>query len=143
MKIIQVILVVLLILMKNSEARIGETREQCEQRYGKSLGSKDSYVIYHKNDYDIVVHFYNDYADQIVYDKPNHEPFSDREVKTLLEINSYEREWKYIGNNSWTTAGRELHAGRSKTTLAIWTAEYAKREDKKKEGEDNKKLDGL
>jgi len=86
-------------------ARIGETREQCDQRYGAPTGGKKDVVYYLKNEILILVRFANGVCSQIVYAKADQTSFSAEELKELLVANSLDgkRTWKLFKENVWTS----------------------------------------
>ncbi|GEP46400.1 hypothetical protein [Brevifollis gellanilyticus] len=90
------LLSVLISLSSPALARIGETREQCEARYGKPVRNKEEEqtVHYEKAGYHIVCEFYEGKCEDISFNHVAQEgegkplPLSDNEVKVLMESNS-------------------------------------------------------
>jgi hypothetical protein len=91
-----------------AEARLGETYEQCVQRYGrlvKKQGREDNpQFMFEKAGITIGINFLNGKAAQLSYSKSSG-TFLDIEVRQLLEINS--------GGSSWQYDPAESERGRS------------------------------
>jgi len=90
-------------------ARIGETREQCDQRYGAPTGVEKNAVFYFKNGITIQAIFSGGECCAIYYLKVDENgvntPFSEEELKELLAANSLDgkRKWKLLKENVWTS----------------------------------------
>jgi hypothetical protein len=81
-----------LALSSSCFARIGETLEQAEQRYGKPTFEQGDYYIYKKAPFELILHFFDGKADSIKYKKIETKGksvrLSQREINALLDINS-------------------------------------------------------
>jgi len=102
-----------------SQARIGETKVQCEERYGKHQTKDpkqpgyDERRVYVKNNIAILIGFQGDGAVMVIYTKFKDRqtlPLTDSEINTLLEANSDGKKWfpnrqKNKNGNVW--AGTE------------------------------------
>ncbi|MCG2660123.1 MAG: hypothetical protein L6437_07765, partial [Kiritimatiellae bacterium] len=113
MKTLLLVIALLVILQTSSFARIGETFEQCTNRYGKGQNSsiKDGKVMFVKqmskdNFMYIEIEFDKDgKAGRIVYSRglrnngdPDRAPFNKHEIYALLEANTGEgtiKKWRY------------------------------------------------
>jgi hypothetical protein len=91
-------------------ARIGETRQQCDQRYGRPTDVQSGAVSYSKNGILIDARFVDGICRQISYykawdDKAEEIPFSDDELKALLAANSLDgkRTWNLLKEHVWTS----------------------------------------
>jgi hypothetical protein len=86
-------------LAKGAESRLGETLEQCVQRYGPLIrrqGNPDNpQFIFEKDGVTIGINFLDGKAGQISYSRPGGVPFLDLEVQQLLEVNSGGFSWQY------------------------------------------------
>ena len=76
-----------------SRGRLGETREQIETRYGKSVMTDNGDEgVYQKSGLRILVHYYEGKADNIMFWKAkkdasgNPETMSDNEIQILLKV---------------------------------------------------------
>lgn len=77
-------------------ARLGETFEECTKRYGKCMQLDNQYFSYMKNDLKIQIHFKDDKADLISYEKPNQQAFSQSQLDYLLLVNAPKVNWQII-----------------------------------------------
>ncbi len=100
--------------------RIGETLDQCRERYGEEIIVAEEFTIFRSGDYVIAVRFYDRVVDFIVYQKPNRafpdlsERLTYEEIAVLLEANANEREWvdrRVISmDREWLTTDGQLFA---------------------------------
>jgi hypothetical protein len=78
-----------------AHARLGETLQECEMRYGalleKTGDPKNPQFIFKKDGTTIGINFLNGKAAQISYMSPK---FSDLEIQKLLEVNSQGSKWQ-------------------------------------------------
>lgn len=90
-------------------ARMGETREQCEKRYGAGtvvtnwsdgIGAETwAEVMYRKGDFVLKVHFYKGKAILVGYLKVTEDgktELSKTEIETLLKANSEGKKWNEV-----------------------------------------------
>ena len=102
MKQIVLVLTALVALGGQSEAQIGRTLEQCEQRYGKPVSAPNrnidpGVIQYHfvsgKLDASVRISTNTHTATAVYYSKLDHGPFSGAEIKQLLHENGPELNW--------------------------------------------------
>ena len=70
--------------------RIGETKQQCDNRYGaaKRLNHKGlEAFVYHKEGFVMFVRIFNGTCQSITYGKPDKSKLKAREIKAFLDIN--------------------------------------------------------
>ena len=70
--------------------RIGETKEQCDKRYGlgKPLNHKGmEALVYHKEGFVIFVRMFDNTCQAITYGKPDRSKLKAREIRAFLDIN--------------------------------------------------------
>ena len=70
--------------------RIGETKEECDKRYGagKPLSHKGlEALVYHKEGFVIFVRMFDDTCQAITYGKPYRSKLKAREIRAFLDIN--------------------------------------------------------
>src|SRR4051794_7851552 len=87
-------------------ARLGETREQCDQRYGTPVGTqKNGEVVYAKNVFLIQLTFTTDICTGIFYAKRDLVNLSAAELQELLAANSSNgrRVWQVFSEGVWTS----------------------------------------
>lgn len=85
-----------------AQARIGETPQQCVERYGQALQTdvQDQSCIFAKNGLHIMTNFYQGVCESIHFLKQKEEGefqrknFTEVEVQALLEANGKGRSWK-------------------------------------------------
>jgi hypothetical protein len=134
------VLVILLALVSSiASARVGESGRRCEQRYGAPVRTSDngSLVTYKSHGLSIVVHFTGGTADMLSFHKlplgieEPPPPFTDAEVRKLLEENGGERLWETgaatTSSTAWRTEDGALRAILDVATahLIIYTATFA------------------
>lgn len=89
-------LALLCLVSSTAEARLEETREQCEERYGKATLENAEGVTFAKNPLHIHIRFDRgkavllDYADDLL------RPFSEENLTALLKSNGSGAEWKIL-----------------------------------------------
>jgi len=154
MKLLSFILLSLL-FSPLANARVGETKEQCEKRYGKALGNEGEMYFYQKAGLDISVEFNKGVADFIYYLKSQKdkigqpEKLSDNEVQLLIESNKASGEWEKVKSLSlytlWHNKQKSLHAKHTKLdrTLTVCSQSYIDRIAKRQKEEEAKKLKGF
>jgi len=94
-------LALLLLTALPTFARLGETKAECEARYGKADHTlKSGIVVYKKAGMDIMITFSKDKAVKIIFSKPDPEhpdkslAISKAECDALLKANNGGGEWK-------------------------------------------------
>ena len=136
-------------------ARISETLQVCEQRYGAPIKSANDSATFRKGGFLIVITFFEGKADSILYTKTEKNvlnksaEISANEIQQLLKLNGGEREWKKSGGISmdreWDTEDGELFAFYKTLDnyLAVGTKGFSDRAKARKKAKENKGLDGF
>jgi hypothetical protein len=78
-------------------ARLGETPDQCQMRYGNSNGQKEEFTLYQKDHFDIAVLFRDGKSVQEIF--LSNDGFSKDQVAELLTANSEGSSWLIKSNN--------------------------------------------
>lgn len=99
-----VALIVFVSLYQQASARIGETPEQCEVRYGKPvrIEKKDESKIYLKTGFRINIFFIEGKAVTMIFEKMDKDlsrishQITTNEVQSLLQSNSGGKEWEEV-----------------------------------------------
>lgn len=136
--------ILLLCLPSVSDARIGETLQQCIARYGQPDGEpeeggvhpKATDCAFVKDGLELLVTFYQGKAVDIIFSKLDERSFSPSEVEELLKANGSgwkEREARKPDQSEWETAFGARRAmlypdrsGEPSSRLAVSTAEWNK-----------------
>ena len=119
------------------QARIGESKERCIERYGNPVQVLEKGLLFVKNGRKIYITFNQGVADCIFVQKldPSSEhpkvlPLSEPEISQYLSENGQGCTWKYSsklpdGDKIWITKGSELGALYSQATcsLQVYTRE--------------------
>ncbi len=119
-------------------ARIGETPEQCEARYGAPYISKEEATYHNKAGFHVVCTYAQGKCAQITFthtqdDNRRSTPLSEAEITTLLKANSGGKTWKEAGEDSWETEDLEAIYSPSGRSAMLYIA------IKKTEGENKLK----
>lgn len=135
---------VLIFSLSPSQARIGETKAECEERYGKHQTKDpkqpgyDERRVYVKKNIAILIGFQGDEAVLLIYTKFKDRqtlPLSDAEIDTLLEANSNGKKWfpNRQKNQEWERVGRyrAYVDGHALTVISPKYAEAVVKESKK------------
>lgn len=139
---------------KAVEARIGETPEECQKRYGDVLKfDKDSNLtIFKKSGFFIMVEFFNNKVDMISYRKIEEnilgtaDKLSDNETQMFLDVNSSGKIWKerdFISlNKEWQTEDADIfaHYDSIENILYIATKDCLSRKELEKKSKENENL---
>lgn len=144
------LLLSMLIASTPALARIGETPEQCQARYGepvKKLSNNRS--LFQKNGILIIAEFYEGKADLLTFRKVDQNiigipaDFSDNEIAGLLKANGGEKAWKKVESLSldsqWQTDDSALianYASVDKLLFIVTKNHMAHSEENKKKKED-------
>jgi hypothetical protein len=96
-------------------ARVGETPQECQARYGKEIGTKGEWHGFKKGAIYVAVTFYNGHADAIMFShnwfaNAGEVKLSQSEIDTLLASNAGGRKWKSAGTDLWKTDDGALQA---------------------------------
>jgi len=98
---ISLLLIAFLAAASTTKARLGESVEQCQIRYGKPLSnmldeSRSGISMYSKNDLSVIIHFLNGKADLIRY-SPGQVSTVDLDLaQYLLKVNGRDKEWDQL-----------------------------------------------
>ena len=79
--------VAILLLPLSCLARLEETREQLNARYGKALKENGNKLYYKVNGFNILFLIYSDKAALMMISRGNKRQLSDKEIQTFLEEN--------------------------------------------------------
>ena len=144
--------------LSTADARIGETLEQCIQRYGEPFapvkpGEKVGFI---KGEFFLLISLYDGKADLIVFAKMGGgvpsaktppQPMTDSEISKLLEANSHGVAWTSTEsirpNRSWTTTDHRLMAYYAGNGLVIATSAAMDRIKADAKRSEEKKLEGF
>jgi hypothetical protein len=155
-------LLLLLLTALPTFARLGETKAECEARYGKpiSIIAENNGAIYQKAGLTIVITFWKDKAARVSFskDNPDHPgyeidgraPLTRVEQDTLLKANSGNSTWKKDEESdaklvSWTRADDKAIAMYSAdgNDLTFTDSAYADHLLKEMDKKEAKKLEGF
>ena len=122
--------------LPEAQARIGESRERCIERYGKPVQILKKGLLFAKNEMRIYITFSHGLADCIFLQKLDAVsqkkalPIPEAQIKQFLSENSRGYTWKYSstlpdGDEIWITKESELGALYSQATcsLQVYTRE--------------------
>lgn len=161
------VIVLVMILPSGSSARLGETPEQCEERYGTPVAEDEMVdfhmpgalaVSYQKAGLTIYIAFINGTAGQIQYEKSQKnalgiaEEMSDAEILSLLQANSGGGEWNERDLSAslrrgklWVLDGKLAYAvyGMSDNVLVFQNVAFHHKREANKEAAEVKNLDGF
>jgi len=130
------ILILVLVTVNQLYARLGETEEQIEGRYGKAVQTAPSNIesinegVYEKNGYKIIVSFLNGKSCCEFFFHVPHRRFTKSEFQSLLDINTLGSKWLLIANNGneldacWQLANKGATAFINHIYMQISTKEY-------------------
>ncbi len=152
-------LLLFLLLSTPALARMGETREQCDARYGEPIRPAFDAMstVHQKAGIEILCHFHEGKCDAIDFSRVGdasdgqYPGFSKAAAKALMEASSAGKPWSLglddpqLGFALWHTEGldaRPVYEGVCR--LSIMTTGHTKRlDDERKAREDSKVKDGL
>ena len=144
------------LLVSPAFARIGETEQQIEARYGKSIGTLSSgnqplKKAYQSSGMNIIVMYIDGVSQSEVFTKKDESEFSKNEIAILLDANAAGSKWiedpkaRLVGMHGWNleAGGRTAGYSESARGLLIQT-EVADKVSAQREGEAEKeKLKGF
>ncbi|GEP46403.1 hypothetical protein [Brevifollis gellanilyticus] len=134
-----------LLLCAPAFARIGETRAQCEARYGPpvEVRNEGEITVHQKDGFAVRCTYFEGKCEAIVFSKApanpaeGNLPLSDAEHKTLMDANSGGKTWVKLRENAehhftvWRCEGmRAWHDGKNHQ-MEIFTDAHGAREDAK------------
>jgi hypothetical protein len=148
--------IALLILMSHAFARIGETEQQIEARYGKSTltvstGNEPLQKVYQSSGLNITVTYLDGVSQREIFSKPDKSELSKNEIAILLEANIAGSKWiedptaPLAGVQGWKleSGGRTAAFSRDKTELVITTDLVQKAFNQRKAEDEKEKLKGF
>lgn len=133
--------------------RIGETFQQCQQRYGAPIKVDGSVAVFDMSGFRIIITFFQGKADCILYGKVEQDilgkavEMSDNEVQKLLDINAGQSTWKkrliISVDREWETEDGEVLAYYStfENFLSVFSKGYAERHSAAERAKENKALE--
>jgi hypothetical protein len=139
-------------ICNNTQARINETTQQCQDRYGKPLSVKDNIAGYKKSGLLIMIQFYDGKAEMIMFRKAEKnilgtpEELSENEIQALLNANSNKKVWKERNsislNKEWETEDGQVLAQYDimENVLYISTKDTLDRAEEEKKAAEEEKL---
>ena len=89
-------LALLWLVSSTAQARLDETRDQCEERYGKATVENAEGVTFAKNPIHIHIRFERGKAVRLEYLDDLMRPFSEENLTALLKANGSGAEWKIL-----------------------------------------------
>jgi len=147
-------IIVFIFIPDRSTARIGETPQKCQERYGKPFTDKEDEIVgYKKSGLYIMIDFYEGKAEMISFRKIKQnilrmaEKLSDNEILTLLKANGGKRVWKIrdsiSADKEWETEDGEILAQYSifENILYISTKDCLDRHAEERKAKEEEKLD--
>lgn len=144
-------LLVLLAFQEVSFARIGETQEQVEARYGKSVmlvsnKPRERIFTYSSKGLNILVVYFDGKSSMETYKaEKGSSALSDVVIQALLEVNSGGMTWAKVDSTSWKTEDRVAYtSGRiASRDLTVVTVAYSAWSNEKSDTEEKKRVSGF
>lgn len=152
MKTLIIIAITILATVTFAQARLGETREQCERRYGNPLGADDGLVLYRTAAFRILISYTDGRAAAIHYSKFEGDKMDANMAALLIKRNIPQEsaEWDHKGTGAdgnetgITTDGKYIYAwGGEDGTLLLATKEFAVAVKKEEADKRKKATQGL
>ena len=150
MKIFTIILALLIPQM--ALARIGETKEQCDERYGEPTSVDGVARSYQKGAFTIILYIVDGKCHGISYTKTDGSEISDKELQTLRSVNGagswHERGDGHVLMRTWTPSNYDngddiaLYDRRNRTFSRV-TARFQKYAADEASRDAKKSTDGL
>lgn len=94
MKIFAVVSFGILLSAVTASARLGETPDQCQMRYGTTNGSRGTYVLYYKDKFDIAVMFRDGKSVEEIFSPNVGGEFTEDLLAGFLSANSEGSTWQ-------------------------------------------------
>jgi hypothetical protein len=149
--------VALSLLVSPAFARIGETEQQIEKRYGKSTltvstGNEPLQKVYQSSGLNITVTYLDGVSQREIFTKQDGSELSKNEIAILLEANAAGSKWiedptatSLAGVQGWKleSGGRTAAFSRDKTRLVITTDLVQKVFNQRKAEDEKEKLKGF
>lgn len=147
------LIIVSFAFVSQANARLGETMEQCEKRYGEyydfTTDQKLNGYFYMKNDYKVVAYFIEGVCQRIDYGKENSsggkEPLGKKEIEVFLSSNAQNSEWVVISDSNWARKDEKAVAlyYESEYYFVITTTTWIKDQEQGENTEVEKQLKGF
>ena len=145
------------LLVAPAFARIGETEQQIEKRYGKSTltvstGNEPLQKVYQSSGLNITVTYLDGVSQREIFTKQDGSELSKNEIAILLEANTAGSKWiedptatSLAGMQGWKLelGGRTAAFSRDKTRLVITTDLVQKVFNQRKAEDEKEKLKGF
>ena len=145
------------LLVAPAFARIGETEQQIEKRYGKSTltvstGNEPLQKVYQSSGLNITVTYLDGVSQREIFTKQDGSELSKNEIAILLEANTAGSKWiedptatSLAGMQGWKleSGGRTAAFSRDKTRLVITTDLVQKVFNQRKAEDEKEKLKGF
>ena len=145
------------LLVAPAFARIGETEQQIEKRYGKSTltvstGNEPLQKVYQSSGLNITVTYLDGVSQREIFTKQDGSELSKNEIAILLEANTARSKWiedptatSLAGMQGWKleSGGRTAAFSRDKTRLVITTDLVQKVFNQRKAEDEKEKLKGF
>ena len=156
MKKIALFISILFIVSSAAYARIGETLQQCIERYGQPIKTTpEGMILFSKSGLYVFVHFFEEKADAIAFRKVEEDALqtpaeiSQNEIDLLLSSNGQGHEWKkrevISMDSEWETDDGKIIAtyGTMQHLLIVVTKDYTDREDAAKKAKEKENLNNF
>jgi hypothetical protein len=144
-------------LAGSAHARLGETADQLEQRYGQPLSENDqkgegdkvalAEVVFQKGGFQVNVTVVDGISVEETFKKINGQALSVQEIRTLLNANAQGREWDapqvVKGDRLWARDDNAVARENQDGSLTIKSRELAAKESVAKKLEHAPSLDGF
>ncbi len=157
MKTVSSIMLAAALLATSASARIGETVEQIEQRYGRAVSSPNRKLapveirVYRFSGMIIAVSFIDGCSEGEAFSKADESEFTTNEINLLLEANAGGMKWSKsadisVSAKTWSTDGNARSAQYQqfpKKRLHILTAKCITLENEEQKRQDAEKLKGF
>ena len=118
---------ILMMLASLSFARVGETIEECNARYGEGIKDpKSSLVYYERSEYLVVATFAGNEAICVTYVRKDQKELDNVEIATFLKANNPKTDiFKWVKSNeqTWICTGAGIQAARNKEVLIVYNRE--------------------
>jgi hypothetical protein len=125
----RLLLVTLLMLPWSAQSRIGETLDECTERYGSPVEVKKNAMLFLKNGIYVSVHFADRKVDEISYYKKDPKDSkksvspTDAETEILLQANAQNSIWEFkvahLHDTLWGNKEEGLSAFHTQQALTI------------------------
>ncbi len=145
--------IALAVAVASASARIGETLEECQARYGKpvSAAKPGEMVAFYKDDIFLGVSFFEGKADLIIFTKKAGQRtvhFTDEEIEMLLKANGHGQKWSKVPGSAlkarWITDDGSVAAESDpEGELTMMTRAHIERSNAVRKSQAEKSLKGF